>query len=105
LDLSLHDGQIRATVLAERPETVLALRAVEVQLREQLSARDLQITEFDVRQAPQDSSGQQARQGPAGGGREHHPHRPRPAAAQQFVAPDRAEIRQSSTTRTIDLVA
>lgn len=107
LELSLHEGHVRATLIADRPETVVALRAVEGQVREHLAARDLQVTEFDVRQGAQQAADHDTRQGPPGDGRDRRQlaeptmsRMPRPLQ----TAP-RAEPRVLTGGRTVDLVA
>ncbi|MBD3293058.1 MAG: hypothetical protein GF393_09050, partial [Armatimonadia bacterium] len=106
LELSLHEGRVRATLIAERPETAVALRAVEGQVREQLAARELQVTQFDVRH-----SGQPGQDGAAMGGgqqpgpRSDHPGQaaPRMPSAQTESFDDTRPTPTNSTT--VDLMA
>ncbi len=49
LELSVRDGTVRAVVIAERPETVAALRQAEGQVRATLAEQDVRIAQFDVR--------------------------------------------------------
>ncbi|MFP4248374.1 MAG: flagellar hook-length control protein FliK [Armatimonadota bacterium] len=105
LELSLHDGRIRATIVAERPETALTLRAVEGQVREQLAARDLQIAEFDVR-AGTGSADQEAGQDMGGG--HWRPLDLQPPPAQRptpQLSPGSETIGASMHDGTIDLMA
>lgn len=106
LELSLRDGRVRATVIADRPETVLMMRAVEGQVREQLAARNMQVTEFDVRGAMQGAGQEGSGQSGFHGGRDREaavrmpPRTPaEPAAVRE--APDHGQIGRN----TIDLVA
>ncbi len=108
LELSLHEGRVRATVIADRPETVLALRAVEGQVREQLGARELQVTEFDVRANTQASLQQGSGQSAFGGGGARRQFGPSAPAIATHQAADPAAVdpdRASAHGHTIDLVA
>lgn len=107
LELSMHEGRIHATVIADRPETVIALRGVEGHLREQLAAQDMYIAEFDVRGGTQAASGQGGGQGSFRGG--DHPRQSMPAP-RTFAADAPADVRHQAARRragsgTIDLVA
>jgi flagellar hook-length control protein FliK len=104
LELSLHEGRVRAVLVAERPETVAALRSVEGQVREQLAARELQVAEFDVRQG----AGQEQRHGAPGHDRQES--FPRQAAdvrmRLQTEAPlPRPPARRPEGTGLVDVVA
>lgn len=57
LELTLRDDTVYAVVVAERAETVAALRAVEADVRAALADRNLQVTQFDVRQGGGDAAG------------------------------------------------
>ncbi|MGC9319821.1 MAG: flagellar hook-length control protein FliK [Armatimonadota bacterium] len=50
LELTVRDGAVLAVIVAERPETVAAMRSAESQVREALAGHDLQMAEFDVRE-------------------------------------------------------
>ncbi|MFW6437882.1 MAG: flagellar hook-length control protein FliK [Armatimonadota bacterium] len=109
LELSLHEGRVRASVITERAETALALRAVESQVREQLAAREMHIAEFDIR-ADTHSSGQQSfgRGASHGGGtRQSSSEPPTRPEIQRSLERDTAarSSLQSAHTSTIDLVA
>ncbi len=114
LELSMHEGRVRAVLIAERPDTVAALRSVEGQVREQLAGRALQIAEFDVRQGP--SHGGQENpwgEGAREGARESAPQpRPMHAPVPRMARPNAPLGAQAATLRrswtgsgTIDLVA
>lgn len=49
LELTVRDGQLRATVVADRPETVATMLAARGQIRAQLAEQGLDVTQFDVR--------------------------------------------------------
>ncbi|GEM_PF-5094744 len=102
LELSLHEGRVRAVLVAERPETVEALRSVEGQVREQLAARELQVATFDVRHGP----GQEQRQGARGGQDRQENLLRRPAAAALMRLQGDAPISRAPTgTGLVDVVA
>jgi len=108
LDLSLHEGRVRATVIAHRPETVLALRAVEGQVREQLAARQLHVAEFDVRAGAQHTGQQGSGHGAfrgGGFGRQSANEPPAPALRMTPLPMDAAPTRRPALSSTIDLVA
>jgi flagellar hook-length control protein FliK len=104
LELSLHEGRLRAVLVAERPETVAALRSVEGQVREQLAARELQVAEFDVRQG----AGQEQRHGAPGYDRQESVPRQTAHARMRLrsEAPlSRPPARRPSGTGLVDVVA
>lgn len=108
LELSLREGRIHATVIAERPETVIALRAVEGQVREQLATRDLHVAEFDVRAGTQAATGQSAEQGGGGGdsrGARSSMPLSSPATAHEFSHVHELSPHRRIGGGTIDLVA
>lgn len=106
LELSLHDGRIRATIIAERPETALTLRAVEGQVREQLAARNLQIAEFEVRAGTGSASNPEAGQDMGGGHRRQSQRWSPPAQPRTTQLSAQSDsARASMHDGTIDLMA
>jgi flagellar hook-length control protein FliK len=79
LQLSLREGQVRATLIAERPETAMTLRAVESQVREQLAGQNLQVAEFDVRFTARGGADHGAHRGDTGRSPSRTPARMRPS--------------------------
>jgi len=68
----MRHGAISAVIVAERAETVAAMRRAEAQVRSGLAEQGLDVAQFDVRQGMgQDTQGPAARQpaSPAGGRR------------------------------------
>jgi flagellar hook-length control protein FliK len=103
LELSLQDGRVRATLIAERPETAVALRAVEGQVREQLAARELQVTQFDVRHSGQDGGATGGRQQP--GARSDQPAQAAPRMPTAQRAPSDSVRSTPTSSTTVDLMA
>ncbi len=63
LELTVREGAVHAVVTAERPETVVALRQVEGQVRAALADQDVQVAQFDVRHGGSGMDGETPRQG------------------------------------------
>jgi len=60
--LEMRDQALHAVVIAERMETVAALRDAEAQVRQALADQGLQVTDFDVQQGSAEGSGWSGRQ-------------------------------------------
>ncbi len=103
LELRMREGELSAVVLAERPETVAALRSAEPQVRAQLAEQGLEVTQFDVRAGGGENPGAGSRSDP------HEPLPSRPLSPYPEGQPDGSEIVRSRTRpgrqTTIDLVA
>jgi len=101
LELSVRDGTVRAVVIAERPETVAALRQAEGQVRATLAEQDVRIAQFDVRHG-----GGGAGQGAA---RQPMDRQPPPTAPHMERVPDppprRPAVSTRGSSRRVDLVA
>jgi flagellar hook-length control protein FliK len=102
LELTMRDGEVRATILAHRSETAAAMRSVEDQVRVQLARKGLDVTQFDVRGGLD--------QGPAQGETAHQGRWDAPPHVRRFLqetAPDTHPRRPLTTTGAtlVDLTA
>lgn len=97
LELSLQEGRVETLIVAERPETVTAIRSVEQQVRDALADQELTVAQFDVRQGPGRHAGEQQR-------------RPDAQAAQRLSTISGRQVTPSTSTTgftgsRLDLVA
>lgn len=110
VELQSREGRVRAILVADRPETVVALRSVEGQVREQFALHDLRIEDFEVRHGGQGAQ-HDLRQGAGDGSRRdgqawQFPHR-QPAAPPTLRLPAAAPVARAPRAgrNAIDLVA
>lgn len=101
LELTLREGAVRAVLVAERADTVVALREVEGQVRAALADRNLQMTEFDVRHGGGGDAGGAPRQDT---GAQPSPPTPRLVPMTEPKA-QAAPPRTSDAARRVDLFA
>lgn len=105
LELTMRDGELRATIIAERPETVATMRAVRAQIRVQLAEQGLDVTQFDVRGGSEQGIGDDA------GGRRYRAQTPPPPQTPRYLREQTPETDLRRTlvdaghSRTVDLVA
>ena len=100
LEVTVRDGALRATVIAERPDTAAALREAEPMVRQALAERGLELAGYEV------GGGREQGFGDVAGGRGEAPARAglTPPDPEQRAAPGRGLLGRTHAGR-VDLLA